>query len=138
MERSVAAALLMERAVRNIYEDKSSSAIQPLQWAILRYMASAATSDARVATIAKYLGLHHAPVSRAVATLVKRGLIEKQPGRSDLRTAPFELTLKGRDLLKVDPILKIASQITLLPEGERSAFERAMRNLALTHDYKAT
>ena len=101
-------------------------------------MASAATSDARVATIAKYLGLHHAPVSRAVATLVKRGLIEKQPGRSDLRTAPFELTLKGRDLLKVDPILKIASQITLLPEGERSAFERAMRNLALTLDYKAT
>ncbi len=131
MDRAVAAALLMERTVRNIYEERSSSAVQPLQWSILRFLEAAPTDDARVANIAKYLGTHHATVSRAVSTLVNRGYVGRKGGSHALRTAPLVLTDLGRETLKKDPILKIAKKIDSLPEGERRQFERVLTQLAL-------
>ena len=123
--------MLWERTVRNIYEERSSSAIQPLQWSILRFLNASPTSDARVATIAKYLGTHHAPVSRAVATLMKRELIEKVGGPTAVRTSPLTLTSRGRDLLKTDPIRKLAREMRRLPDRERWLLEDILKKLAL-------
>ena len=122
MERAVAAALLIERTARDIYEERSSSAVQPLQWSILRFLESSPTSDARVAVIAKYLGTHHAPVSRAVATLAKRGLVEKDTRAGPARTAPIVLT----DLERLET----------LPERERRVFEKVLTYLAMSRNYK--
>ena len=136
MDRAVAAALLMERTVREIYDKRSSSAVQPLQWSILRFLQSAPTTDARVATIAAYLGTNHAPVSRAVSTLTKRGLVEKVTGPGSSRRSPLVLTKLGRETLKNDPIFKIAEKIHTLPEGEKRLFERILTNMALNRSYE--
>ncbi len=136
MDRAVAAALLMERTVREIYEERASSAVQPLQWSILRYLQSAPSNDARVATIAKYLGTHHATVSRAVMTLFKRGYIARLGGTDAPRTSPLVLTDLGRRALQEDPILKIAEKIDSLPEGERRQFERVLTQLALNNNFE--
>ena len=136
MDRAVAAALLMERIVRETYEDRASSAVQPLQWSILRYLSSAPTAEARVATIAKYLGTNHAPISRAAATLIERGLVEKSGGPNPNRTAPMRLTVRGKALLQSDPILKVADRILMLPEDERRVLERALSSLALSRSYE--
>lgn len=136
MERAVAAALLIERTARDIYEERSSSAVQPLQWSILRFLESSPTSDARVAVIAKYLGTHHAPVSRAVATLAKRGLVEKDTRAGPARTAPIVLTDLGREALEQDPIKKVAERLETLPERERRVFEKVLTYLAMSRNYK--
>ncbi len=136
MDKAVAAALLMERTVRQVYEDRASSAVQPLQWAILRFLQSRPASDARVATIAKYLGTTHAPISRAISTLTNRGLVVKVGGDRSSRTAPLVLTEKGRHTLTYDPILQVAKKIAALPDRERKLFEHVMMVLAMEHSYE--
>ena len=138
MDKAVAAALLMERTVRQVYEDRTSSAVQPLQWAILRFLQSRPTSDARVATIAKYLGTTHAPISRAISTLTNRGLVAKVDGDGSSRTAPLVLTEKGRQTLTYDPILQVAKKIAALPDRERKLFEQVLMALAMEQSYEYT
>lgn len=138
MDKAVAAALLMERTVRQVYEDRTSSAVQPLQWAILRFLQSRPTSDARVATIAKYLGTTHAPISRAISTLTNRGLVAKVDGDGSSRTAPLVLTEKGRQMLTYDPILQVAKKIAALPDRERKLFEQVLMALAMEQSYEYT
>ena len=136
MEKAVAAALLLERTVKNIYTDRSSSAVQPLQWSILRFLQSAPTSDAHVSSISRYLGTNHAPVSRAISTLMKRGLVERTNGSEHSRRSPIVLTSAGVEMLQSDPILKVAGQIVKLPEAERRCLEHALRRLALSNDFE--
>jgi len=138
MDKTVAAALLMERTVREIYTDRSSSAIQPLQWSIMRFLKSAATSDAHVSSISRYLGTSHAPVSRAISTLIRRGLVERDSAPEVSRRSPVVLTLAGMEMLKSDPILKVAERLEELPEDERRSLERALRHLALNTSYQLT
>lgn len=136
MDRAVAAALLMEQIVRKVYEERASSAVQPLQWSILRYLATASTDEARVATIAKYLGTHHATVSRAAMTLVKRELIARHGGDKASRVSPMVLTNQGRKALRHDPILRMAEKISSLPETERKHLERSLKKLALNTNFE--
>lgn len=131
MDRSVAAAILWEQTVRDVYDERASSAVQPLQWSILRFLDASPTSDARVATIAKYLGKNHAPVSRAIGTLIKRNLIEKLGGAAAIRTSPITLTSKGRELLENDPINKLAEEMRQLAPRERQMLEEILTRLAL-------
>ena len=131
MDRSFAAAILWEKTVRDVYEERASSTIQPLQWSILRFLDASPTSDARVATIAKYLSTHHAPVSRAVATLLKRNMVEKHGGAAAIRTSPLTLTALGREVLQNDPIHKLAEEMRRLPSKERRMLEKILKRLAL-------
>jgi DNA-binding MarR family transcriptional regulator len=132
MDKEVAVAVLMERMVRDMYPEKSSSAVQPLQWAIMRYLRTAPVSKARVATIADYLGTTHAPVSRAVATLKRRGLVESAAGTNGTqRRAPLQLTSCGLDALNNDPILSLAERVKSLSQPERESFERIISQLSL-------
>ena len=138
MDRAVAAALLMERTVRQAYEDRVSTAVQPLQWAILRFLLNQPTSDARVATIAKYLGTTHAPISRAVATLIRRGFVAKSNVGGATRTAPLVLTSEGREALRRDPILSVAHKIAELPPVDRKLLEQVLMGLAMMEDKELT
>ena len=134
IKKDVAAAILMEKIVRDVYSNKGSREVQPLQWSILRYLERASANSSDLTSIARFLGLTLSPVSRAVQTLEKRGLVTKRPDPQSGRAVVVSLSNEGRATLEADPILKIAKKINVLPEGEREQFRNALRSLWLLAD----
>lgn len=130
-KRLIASVVLLERFVRDIYPVKQSSAIQPLQWSILRYLARTSAERREVRWIAQFLGLTRAPVTRAIATLESRNLVEQQINGEDARTKTVTLTELGIGTLAQDPIILAAGRIRTLPEIDQEHFIRSIRSLAL-------
>ena len=126
-----AAATLLERLIRDIYGDKGSSAIQPLQWSILRYLRKTPAERNELRWIARYLGLTRAPVARALKTLESRGYVEQTVHDADNRRKTVSLTAEGFDILHHDPIKAIADRILLLPAAEKSQFIKSIRSISL-------
>lgn len=131
MKTELAAALLMEHLVRSAYPEKRSSSVQPLQWSILRYLRSAGDEGQSLSTIARYVGVTAAPVSRAVTTLEKRGLVTKEAGPINARAVSIEITQKGLALLVDDPMLQLARRLKQLPLEDRRAFIGTLRALTV-------
>lgn len=131
LRREFGSALLMERIVRAAYENKHSTAIQPLQWSILRYLDGASLSERDISTISRHVGLTSSPVSRAIGALERRGYLKKGPHPRSKRSVAVTLSPKGLAILQSDPILKVARLLRELPEGERGPFARVLGKLAL-------
>lgn len=131
MKKELAAAVLIERLVRDAYPQKQSSAVQPLQWSILRYLAQAPEDVCELKTVAAYVGLTLAPVSRSVATLEKRGFVTKKNHPDSRRSVNIQITLKGKEALEQDPLIDIATRITMLPEEDLESFLKAIRRIVV-------
>jgi DNA-binding MarR family transcriptional regulator len=126
----LAAALLIEKIVRGTYT-KNSTEVQPLQWSILRYLERAPEPRCTMTWIRSFLGLTHAPVVRAIKTLVNRGLVEQLDNPSDARSNILRLTHKGCETLAFDPMLSVALRIQKLPEVEREQFKKIVRAITM-------
>ncbi|WP_146348497.1 MarR family winged helix-turn-helix transcriptional regulator [Falsiphaeobacter marinintestinus] len=133
-KRLIASVVLLERFIRDIYPAKHSSAIQPLQWSILRYLARTPTDRCEVRWIARFLGLTRAPVTRAIATLESRNLVEQQISGQDARTKTITLTELGVAALAKDPIVLAAERIKVLPAPDQEQFIRSVRSLTLSFE----
>ena len=129
-EREYAAALLIERLVQDTYPDRQPSSIKPLQWSILRYLRQVGDSPVDISTISKYLGKTNAPVSRAVSTLERRGLLLKGNTVGSASVA-ITLTEEGRDARRSDPILQFASWIASVSGHEKETFLKTVRQIAM-------
>ncbi len=127
----LAAAILLEKIVRDAYERKNSGEVQPLQWSILRYLRRESSERATLGRLAKFLNITHAPVSRAIKTLVKKGFVKQSPNPTDARSHFLILTENGKTALEKDPILGVAQRIQRLPAAERDALMKSIRSMAL-------
>jgi DNA-binding MarR family transcriptional regulator len=127
----VASVVLLERFIRDIYVDNHSSAIQPLQWSIMRYLARMPDDRCEVRWIARFLGLTRAPVSRAVATLERRDMVSQTISSQDARTKTISLTKLGGETLATDPIFEAVERIRVLSEIDLAQFVNSIRLLTL-------
>ncbi|MGC1504917.1 MAG: MarR family winged helix-turn-helix transcriptional regulator [Sulfitobacter sp.] len=130
-KKLIATVVLLERFVRDIYPTKHSSAIQPLQWSILRYLDRMPADRCEVRWIAQFLGLTRAPVTRAVATLERHDYVRCATNGQDARTKTIALTPHGINTLSKDPILKAVEHIRALPKDEQTQFINTIRSIAL-------
>ncbi len=130
-KRLIASVVLLERFVRDMYPTKHSTAVQPLQWSILRYLSRMADDRREVRWIAKFLGLTRAPVTRAIATLEARNLVQQTTSGADARTKTVSLTPLGIKTLLTDPIVLAAHRIRVLSEADQAQFVKSVRSLAL-------
>ncbi len=128
----LAAAMLLEKIVRDTYSAKSSKEIQPLQWSILRYLDRNPSQRCTMSWIKSFLGLTHAPVVRAISKLVSRELVRQEPNPNDARSNLLYLTDQGKRALELDPIAKVAIRMKELPDEERKTLMRSIRSLALS------
>lgn len=129
-----AAAVLVERVAETLYRSKGPGEIQPLQWAILRCLSRYGETGLTQSWIAKYLGLTHAPVSRAVSTLTKRGLIEQQVQDSDGRSKILILSISGQDQMQYDPLKKLANTMRQIDQRDFLGFSRSLEKLVINFD----
>ena len=98
MDASVVARLL-EQTARAVYESRGPKAIHAGQWAVLRFLVRAQRQSRTVGGVAAYLGVTHAPASRAVAALARKQLVTVKADNEDRRIRRIELTASGRALL---------------------------------------
>lgn len=127
--RAFASAVLLEKIVRNAYENKRSSEVQPLQWSIMRYLGNASEDRCTVVWLASFLGVTHAPVARAVKTLQGRGYVLQQDNPSDGRSKILRLSDAGWQQLNADPLLLVAQRIERLEDDEKRALAAAVKQL---------
>ncbi|MFV0299407.1 MAG: MarR family winged helix-turn-helix transcriptional regulator [Paracoccus sp. (in: a-proteobacteria)] len=127
--RAFASAVLIEKIVREAYEHRRSSEVQPLQWSILRYLRLASDDRCTIAWIASFLGMTHAPVVRAVRTLLRRNYVLQEDNPADGRSKIIRLSREGLIQLSEDPLLGVAERIDRLSEDQKQALISAVRRL---------
>lgn len=127
--RAFASAVLLEKIFRNAYENRRSSEVQPLQWSIMRYLVHASEDRRTVVWLASFLGMTHAPVARAVKTLLARGYVDQQDNPTDGRSRILSLSKAGWCQLQADPLLSVAERIDMLDESEKRALASAVKQL---------
>lgn len=110
MDASVVARLL-EQTARAVYDARGPRAIHAGQWAVLRYLARAGRQARTVGGVATYLGVTHAPASRAVSSLARKDLVAVRADPEDRRVRRIDLTPAGRALLEHDPVHRLTAAI---------------------------
>lgn len=129
--QGMAMSVLLESIIRTTYSEKSPGELLPLQWSIMRYLHGSSVQHASVSYMARFLGITHAPVSRSVATLKKRGLVKSVDSPEAPRGVALVLTQKGHIALQNDPLKRVASAIDLLPEELATCMVSAIEHLIL-------
>lgn len=126
-EDIAAVAELFERTFRAIYaERRGPREIHAGQWSILRYLAAASAEDRTAKAIGAWLGVSHAPVSRAVSSLRRRGFVTIQNDEDDRRIRRIHLTAQGREALGADPIHRLYAAVASLPASEHRTFAKVL------------
>ena len=126
-----AAAVLIERISESLYRSKGPGEIQPLQWAIMRCLARHNVDGLTQSWIAKYLGLTHGPVSRAISTLSSRGLVIQTVSADDARSKVLKLSTTGLELMKYDPLRALANSMKNIDESDFVGFSNSLEKLVL-------
>ncbi len=127
----VAAALLIEKIVRAAYPSREPGAIHPFQWSILRFLARVPEEQQTAHMVAKYLGVTAAPTSRAIQTLVKKGMVEQIKNETDGRSFRLRLTPAALLALEEDPLLRLAASVGDLPDAQRTPFKKALESIVM-------
>lgn len=128
MDSSVVARLL-EQTARAVYEERGPNAIHAGQWAVLRYLSRAGRQARTVGGVATYLGVTHAPASRAVAALLRKDLITVRADAEDRRVRRIDLTAAGRSLLQHDPVHRLTTAIETLGPDRTAALAEMLEAL---------
>lgn len=128
MDASVVARLL-EQTARAVYEARGPKAIHAGQWAVLRYLARAGRQARTVGGVATYLGVTHAPASRAVASLARKDYVTVKADADDRRVRKVDLTPAGRALLDRDPVHRLTAAIESLNGDKQKEFAATLETL---------
>lgn len=128
MDASVVARLL-EQTARAVYESRGPRAIHAGQWAVLRFLIRAGRQARTVGGVATYLGVTHAPASRAVAALARKQLVTVKTDNEDRRVRRIDLTAAGRSLLEHDPVHRLTAAIEALSAEKQRDFAATLETL---------
>ena len=128
MDASVVARLL-EQTARAVYESRGPKAIHAGQWSVLRYLARATKQARTVGGVANYLGVTHAPASRAVAALARKNLVTVKTDSEDRRIRRIDLTSAGKALLDHDPVHRLTAAIESLSGEKQREFAAILETL---------
>jgi len=109
----------LEQTARAIYESRGPRAIHAGQWAVLRYLARASKQGRTVGGVATYLGVTHAPASRAVASLARKSYVTVKADTEDRRVRRIELTPAGKALLAHDPVHRLTTAIEGMSDSKQ-------------------
>lgn len=129
-ERSdLAAALLIERLVREAYIERAPGSVTPLQWSILRALKRVGDKGCTQSWIASFVGVTAAPVNRAVKALQRNGAVTMNRDASDGRKTVVKLTPHGISLLEDDPIFSITTRLDSLDLKKKVDFRKALQQI---------
>lgn len=130
----MAAALLIERLVRDAYSDRAPGSVTPLQWAILRTVKRARPDNCSQNWIARFVGVTAAPANRAIKALQRHGAVTISRDHNDSRKTIISLTAEGEVMLQDDPIHSITRKLAKLDAHKKVEFRNILQQLLLVTD----
>ena len=125
-------AVLSSVVSRVIAEVAARHDLKLSEWVVLMRLGESGQTTAKV--IGARNRMHKTKVSRAVAVLMGRGLIGREPNHVDLRQSFFSLTPLGKRLY--DEYAPMAADVArrledAVPEADRLALEKGLINLTV-------
>jgi DNA-binding MarR family transcriptional regulator len=128
VDREIAGAIaeLLEALTRDIVSREFTRDLNPAQWAALRFVNRANSSARSVTAFARARRTTTGTATRTVAALVHKGYLRRIPSTEDRRYDRLELTAKGDEALRADPLLEVAAAIGGLPGKQRRALLEAL------------
>ncbi|MEZ5923147.1 MAG: MarR family winged helix-turn-helix transcriptional regulator [Hyphomicrobiaceae bacterium] len=121
----------VSRRISAIYGDRYGLDIP--EWRVLATLSSRGTATAQA--IVASTRTHKSTISRAVAALTQRGLIEREGSASDGREIVLRLSDKGDELMREIVPLVLAEEramLNRLPAGQRREFLSALTRLEVS------
>ncbi|RFC65454.1 MarR family transcriptional regulator [Fulvimarina endophytica] len=115
---AVAVAGLLEQLTRRMHAQGFAARLFPAQWTALRYIENAPPHLRSAVDLARFQGLAPGAVARTVRTLIGKGLIEKTGKMVRGRAEQLELTDRGRQILRRDPLLAVVRAADHVPEED--------------------
>ncbi len=119
----------LERLGRLLRQSGHAGGLVPAQWEVLRFLARANRLSRSPGQVARYLGATKGTVSQSLLTLEKKGLVSRRAKEADERFVLLDLTEAGRETLRADPLLAVASDLESLGGKTRRRFARGLAEL---------
>lgn len=124
-------AALLERFGRLLTTEAHADGMLPVHWETLRYLDRANRFSRTPAALTRYLGLTKGTVSQTLNALDNKGLVKKRIARSDRRSRNLALTVKGRSVLRRDPLEATREAIAALPRDAQESLGSALSQLLI-------
>lgn len=119
---------LFETVHRHIYGWDVREGLTWFQWSCLRYFDRVAQEQRSIAGYHNAFQVASSTASRMVSGLSAKGYL-KVTRPSGPRSSRVELTARGRDKLKKDPLIPLGKEIDKLPESQRLAIRAGLHTL---------
>lgn len=114
---AIEVANLIDRLARLARDGGAANGLNPAQWQVLRYLKRANRFSRTPAAVADYLGSTRGTVSQTLISLEQKGCVTRQASARDRRSVMLELTGQGRHVLRLDPLLVLAGDVTSATGG---------------------
>lgn len=120
---------IVDRLARLIRGVSHEQGLNPAQWDALRFLDQANRFSRSPGAVTAYLGSTKGTVSQTLQALERKGLIRKTAQLSDRRGVQVDLTERGRDVLKEDPMRALEEALSALPADERAAVRDGLEKI---------
>ena len=131
MNETAAISELILQLARHFEARANTSGMKPAQWNALRYLATVGP-EARTSTdFARYHQTTTGPAALTMNVLVDKGYVRKIPDEQDGRRLRLDLTAKGIEKLKDDPLNELAQRVGKLSESQVSALTSALTRMLI-------
>lgn len=124
-----ALAELFELLVRAVYSQAFVAGLTPAQWWVLRYLAKKGGDGELPSAIAEAYLAGRSTVSQTLASLVTKGLVQKDRDRVDGRARRLRLSAAGNAMLKQDPMASLVDALKSLTPRQQHAAAIAIETL---------
>ena len=124
-----ASAELLVHVGRRAVSDARSAGLTPVQWSALHYFARANRFSRTASAFASFQATTRGTASQTVKSLLVRGYLERHAVSEDRRSARFEPTRAGLELLEHDPFFAMKRALAGLTGDQRSALRGALTSI---------
>lgn len=121
---------LISRITRSLRALQFAEGLNPAQWDALRYIARANCYSRSPGALAVFLGVGKGTASQTLIALERKKLIRRRQIQDDKRAVSLDLTGKGQELLRRDPLLNIERSFARLPQSFAPPTELSLAFLA--------
>ncbi|MGB0684303.1 MAG: MarR family winged helix-turn-helix transcriptional regulator [Magnetovibrionaceae bacterium] len=119
-------ARLIDQISRNTFNNAFHRNLNPAQWQCLRYFERAGHRGRTVSEFAMAQGTTKGTASRTVSALIGKGYLVKETNPRDARSNLVRLTSDGAELLKDDPLDRLAEVLERLESDQQEALAESL------------
>jgi DNA-binding MarR family transcriptional regulator len=120
---------LIGRLGRLAHALQFAAGLNPAQWEALRFLARANKYSRSPSALSEYLGVTRGTASQTLIALEEKGYIERARSREDRRAVDLQLTQKGWDLVRQDPLCCIEEAATGLADACRAEIADGLQHV---------